>query len=896
MIDQQIGQYRILSKIGQGGMGVVYKAEDCKLGRTVALKFLPAEFLHDPLARKRLLREAQAASNLEHVNICTIHDIVETPEGQTFIVMAYYDGMDLKQKAQSQPLPVQEILNFGLQMALGLQVAHDKGIIHQDIKSSNIMITQSGHLKIMDFGIARQLERTSSLSSPDTTYGTLAYMSPEQTRGEKLDWRTDIWSFGAVMYELTTGQLPFRANYDQALIYSILYQEPAPPHTLNPQIPATLSDLIMKCLQKKTMDRYQSMEEIVKELLEISYEKGRLATFRKIRLRQLIIASAFSLALLAALVGGGIIYREAKRVHGTLLVEVRELSQNQVNRDPQLAAMVHYLVANELDRSGRKYYTATKKFHAFYPGKIPDVTLNIDAETNSIGYTIRIRREEPLLWNWMRPVQRDFHVNDYAVLLTETIPAINKQMLSYQQPPRYATSLTRHWDSFVWFYRGDQAWKKLDITAAKEALSAAIQIDPDFVLARLLLARVYKFEASYKMARQVMLSIRDRFQILSPIDSLRCQALISWLEGNARHEIDLLRRIYEASPLDPENAFEVAEAYYNIGEIHEAMRFYNLVLHQDSTFSRAYNHLGYCYSSLGEHDQALWHFRRYLELDSTANAYDSLGDGYLNAGRLDSAAEAKERGIQCDQKLCYLYSQLFFIRLLQGRLQEAGRTADLYQDFAVSQDEMIRGLYLQATLQYYHRNYSAALRYCQEALAISDVQDVTTRYHELHWLFAMICLELQRDREAMVEMQVMDRIVSDNQISAHNYRHYIYKYWRNLQAIFAAREGDVDRLLEIGRELDRVPEKIKDLQTIYDYPYFCLDLARLLSSEKIGRHDLAMERMQLALKSSPWNGFVHRALWQAYRQQGNHELAEKHHQIAREIWRDADEAWKRLYL
>ncbi|MFC1502298.1 serine/threonine-protein kinase, partial [bacterium] len=195
MIGKTISHYRIIEELGRGGMGVVYKAQDTKLKRTVALKFLPPELTKDPEAKKRFIHEAQAASALDHSNICTIHEVDETEEGQVFIVMACYGGKTLKEKISKGPLPIEESIDIAMQIAQGLQEAHDKKIIHRDIKSANVIITDKGQVKIMDFGLAKLTGQT-VLTKEGSTLGTVAYMSPEQTQGKKVDARSDIWSLG----------------------------------------------------------------------------------------------------------------------------------------------------------------------------------------------------------------------------------------------------------------------------------------------------------------------------------------------------------------------------------------------------------------------------------------------------------------------------------------------------------------------------------------------------------------------------------------------------------------------------------------------------------------------------------------------------------------------------
>jgi len=261
MTGKTISHYKIIEKLGEGGMGVVYKAEDTRLKRTVALKFLPPKSTRDLEAKKRFMHEAQAASTLDDSSICTIYDVDETEEGQTFIAMACYDGETLKDKIKRGPLKIEEAVDIAIQIAGGLKEAHDKGIIHRDIKSANIMITSKGQVKILDFGLARLTGRT-KLTKTGTTLGTVAYMSPEQTKGDKVDHRADIWSLGIMLYEMLTGQLPFQADYEQAVLYNITSEDPAPLTGLKTGIPLELETIVLKCLEKDASQRYQHAEEL----------------------------------------------------------------------------------------------------------------------------------------------------------------------------------------------------------------------------------------------------------------------------------------------------------------------------------------------------------------------------------------------------------------------------------------------------------------------------------------------------------------------------------------------------------------------------------------------------------------------------------------------------------
>jgi hypothetical protein len=264
MVGRAIAHYVIKEHIGGGGMGVVYKAEDSKLERTVALKFLPPELTRDPVAKARFLQEARAASALEHPNICTIHEVDETEDGQLYLAMPAYDGETLKRKVEHGPLPLEEAIDFAIQVAQGLAKAHRQGIVHRDIKPANLIVTGDGIVKILDFGLAK-LAGAAGLTRAGFCLGTPSYMSPEQARGD-VDQRTDLWSLGVVLYEMVTGRPPFRADTDQGIIYSLLTEEPEPLRKLRLEAPAELERIVRKMLAKDPADRYPNLDAVIPEL------------------------------------------------------------------------------------------------------------------------------------------------------------------------------------------------------------------------------------------------------------------------------------------------------------------------------------------------------------------------------------------------------------------------------------------------------------------------------------------------------------------------------------------------------------------------------------------------------------------------------------------------------
>ena len=379
LVGKKISHYLILNKLGDGGMGVVYEAQDARLGRHVALKFLPADVAQDAQALERFQREARAASALNHPHICTIHDFGECERGP-FMVMEVLEGSTLKHRISGKPLPCDSVVELGIHIAEALEAAHAKAVLHRDITPANVFVTQRGEAKLLDFGLAKLVgvtaetlvsheatatEHFKHLTLPGALMGTAPYMSPEQIRGEPVDARSDIFSFGAVLYEMATGQPPFSGETIERIREAVLSKEPASPRKLNPRLPAGLEGVIVKALQKERSARYQSASDLLHDLNEFQRAKQR----RKVWMTGAAVAVFSLLVGIAAVVGT---FLSKNSVNEAPNIIQRQITSNPVNDSVYMAA---------ISREGKEVaYTDLRGVHvrALDTGEVKDIPTSPD--------------------------------------------------------------------------------------------------------------------------------------------------------------------------------------------------------------------------------------------------------------------------------------------------------------------------------------------------------------------------------------------------------------------------------------------------------------------------------------------------------------------------------------
>jgi serine/threonine protein kinase len=706
--------------------------------------------------------------------------------------------------------------------------------------------------------------------------------------------KADIYSIGVHIYKSITGKSPFNAKDDKELLKLIKLGDVDFDGTLVESVPDILQKIIIKCLSYKPDDRYNNVSELIAELRDIRIEnddvsvvvspsmkpnKTRKKYYKYALVPSLLIMIYFTYFL---------IFNNSRKIIDNAVVIIDRSKIESASENKLLPQHLLYLFEDEIKQSSNslKVFLRNGFLKKYTDSKVPQIeiifTLNKESDKYLIGVTVKDNGKETL------DKTTEFRNEaDIFKIIKESIASISS--IKWKE-----SKFTENWDAFVEFYHGEIEWKKLNKVKAENFFKAAFTRDDNFVLAHLRYAEVLRFDGEIDKAKEQLDLISTKLHLLSKTDSLKAEAMKYRVIQKTFKAIPLYRIIADITDR-AEDYYELGENYYQARDILNAKQAYDEAIKRDSLFARAWNHIGYCYMHMGQHKQAIKAMRVYVELDSSANAYDSQGDCYLAAGILDSAEIAKKNGIRLSTETDYLYSSLVHIFLRGGNIDSARKYINLYERTAKSEIKRQNLAFYKAYLDFSIGNITSAYKICQNAINKWIVEG-PSRENKLYWLLGLISFE-QDNISRLIDMYSnLDDLIRDNEINNTNY-HEIYKLYRHLELLFSIKENDFNKFEEIVKEFDdskRIKYKIKDGSQPFGQDYF-FNLFGEYYRDYWKDNNKAEKYFVKSLEYNPNYALAHYNLRKLYRSQNDKIKTPLHQQKLTEIWGNADANIKNIY-
>jgi len=845
MIGKTISHYKILEKLGEGGMGVVYKAKDTKLDRIVALKFLPKHLLSDEEAKTRFEHEAKAASALNHTNITTIYEIDEV-EGECYICMEHVEGKSIKELIKDKALSIEEILKIAIQVSEGLTTAHEKGIVHRDIKSDNIMLTPRGQVKIMDFGLAK-LKGATRLTTTGSTLGTLAYMSPEQAQGIEVDQRSDIFSFGVVLYEMIAGQLPFRGEHEAAIIYSIINETPEPLARYKANVPERLQRIIDKTLEKDRNIRYQSAAEIMADLKGLQKETAvnSVGKPKKKLLPFIIPASIVTAIVLLFLIlkpfkfeivpEKGAIAKEnslaimyfdnlvdpadsaklGEIITNLLITDLTESQYLRVVSSQRLYDILKLLGKEGIKRVDRAIATrVAEKANAKWMllGSVlqikPEIILTAQLVEVKTGNAIASQRITGQAGENIFPLVDKLTVEIKKDL---SLPA----MAQKEPDPSVADVTTHSPEAYRYYLEGIDYSNKYYSKEAKESFKKALEFDSTFAMAYFRLSH-YTYGSEHKKLIAKAVEYSDR---VSQKEKHYIKAMEAFASGGWGKYIKELQKIVERYPEEKEAFYELGNYYSDSQLFERAVHYLNKAIDIDPLYKRAYNSLAYTYTDMEDFEKSIWAINKYISLaPDEANPYDTRGDIYAWFGKIDQAIESykKAEEIKRNFSISHLGHMYLFKR-------EYAKAESCYKELASSSEKSKRttGRTYLALISLYQGKFEEALTILDNGIAADKMEQVEG---------GLISAKNHLKRDIYKQKQDLNRALKESETIIEIYRKdypNLVIYERGNYAELLAENNDFEKAEEIAEVLKKdIEEKDQTEMDNYWWTVGYIELAR----------------------------------------------------------------------